>query len=95
MALTAATIESGRFGTASIKNESQRLVDTCNSILSMFGGNADYAQYVSGTKMGSEYDTKFRKLAEQVAQINNVCQSLAGKTDSFLDRQEELNNRAV
>jgi hypothetical protein len=95
MALATSTIENGRFRTASMKEESQKLVETCEAILKLFASNPDYSKYASGTKSGARYDSKFRSLVNQIKDMNSVIQSLSSKTDNFLNKQEELNNRTV
>ena len=91
MALTAADIETvrntvGHIQTAnsSIQHDSQ----TFKYVLE----NPEMEKMVSGTETGQSAEEKISKALEGVSRLTSSLDELKSRTESFLARQEEINN---
>ena len=96
MALTTTTINEGRFGTASLKEEADELIGKAEHLKAVLDADSNFATFVSGTQIGQELNDKLNQLINiMTSSVGPSVQSIAARTDAFLDRQEELNNTGV
>ncbi len=96
MALSNDTINAGREGTSQLKNEAAKLVTAVNEFKSRFDGDENYQKFVSGTEVGAELSEKINTLTSIMTDaIAPSVDSIADKTNSFLDTQEVLNKMSV
>ena len=95
MALTTGMINEGRNNVKELYESSMFLTETCEQILNITKSDKDYTIFKEKTEHGRELNEKLEKLIDSVQKLSPTIQSIAHKTNNFLNRQEELNNRGA
>lgn len=95
MALTKKIIEAGRANNDNLSKESAKMQETIDMLYNFTSTDTNFRYFLTDTDLGKQLDLMLNKIIKSVNDYNEAMNRIAADTNSFLEEQQEINNRSI